>query len=269
MPIMLREILPIETLRDYKIHFAVWNGTHQPLDVFTRDRREWQRWQEYRPARDDFNRQFIFALAHFYHEPGTWLFGGVYEVTDRSGKEYVVRLSEFAAPFIGRLRLRSPYKDRNIRVKMEGQYAGFEVLEILPEPFTGRAFPGYEEINLSFDEMETLVRNNRMDWKTALANVKGIYLITDLKTEKRYIGSACGEGGIWSRWCTYATNGHGGNVELQALIDKTGLDYCKAHFRFALLENRSMHTSDEQIRSRETFWKELLLTRGESGLNRN
>lgn len=269
MPIMLQDVLPIENLHDYKIHFAVWNGNHEPLDVFTRDRREWQRWQEYRPARNDFNRQFIFALAHFYHEPGTWLFGGVYEVTDRSGEEYAVGLSDFAAPFIGRLRLRSPYKDRNIRVKMEGQYAGFEVLEILSEPFTGRAFPGYAEINLSFDEMETLVRNNRMDWKTALSNVKGVYLITDLKTEKRYVGSACGQGGVWSRWCTYATNGHGGNVELQALLKKTGLDYCKAHFRFALLENRSMDTADEQILSRETFWKELLLTRGERGLNRN
>lgn len=72
-------------------------------------------------------------------------------------------VSGFAVPFIGRLRLRSPYKDWNIRVKMEGQYAGFEVLEIPPEPFTGRAFPGYAEINLSFDEMETLVRNICMD----------------------------------------------------------------------------------------------------------
>jgi hypothetical protein len=28
-PIMLLDIQPIERLGDYKIHFAVWNGTHQ------------------------------------------------------------------------------------------------------------------------------------------------------------------------------------------------------------------------------------------------
>lgn len=47
MPIMLREVFEIENLNDYKVHFAKWNGSHQPLDVFTRDRREWQGWQEY------------------------------------------------------------------------------------------------------------------------------------------------------------------------------------------------------------------------------
>ena len=37
MPIMLQNVLRIENLRDYKIHFAVWNQVHQPLDVFLGD----------------------------------------------------------------------------------------------------------------------------------------------------------------------------------------------------------------------------------------
>ena len=152
---------------------------------------------------------------------------------------------------------------------MENQYRALEVVEILPQQFAGRAFPGYEEIDLSFDEIETLVRNNRMDWRAALESVKGVYLITDLDTQKRYVGSAYGDGGIWSRWCAYAATGHGGNVELQALLTTEGLDYCRAHFRFALLEHRSLRASDEQILKREEFWKRLLLTRGELGLNRN
>jgi hypothetical protein len=53
MPIMARFVLQIENLSDYKVHFAKWNGGHQPVDVFTRDRREWQGWEEYRPERDD------------------------------------------------------------------------------------------------------------------------------------------------------------------------------------------------------------------------
>jgi hypothetical protein len=269
MPIMLRDVLRIENLTDYKAHFAKWNQEHQPLDVFTRDRQEWQGWQEYRPERDDFNRRFIFSLASFYHEPGTWLFGGVYEVLERRPDKYVVQKSDFAADFIGRLRLRSPYSGRTVRVNLEGQYETFEVIEILAEPFSGRPFPGYEDIHVSFDEIETLVRNNRMDWRAALESVKGVYLITDSKTDRRYVGSAHGEHGIWSRWCAYAATGHGGNVELRALLDLEGLDYWRANLRFALLEHRSFRTPDDLILRREEFWKQLLLTRGEHGFNRN
>jgi hypothetical protein len=152
---------------------------------------------------------------------------------------------------------------------MEGQFDKFEVVEILRQPFAGRAFPGYEDINLSFEEIETIVRNIRPDWKASLESVKGIYLITDISTGKRYVGSASGEGGIWSRWCSYVSTGHGGNTELSALVTTPDLKYCRTNFRFALLEHRSFRVGDETIIRRETFWKQLLLTRGEQGLNRN
>jgi len=138
---------------------------------------------------------------------------------------------------------------------MESQYEDFEVVEILPEPYTGRPFAGYEDIDLSFEEIETLVRNSRLDWKAALEHVKGIYLVTDTKTGKRYVGSACGQSGIWSRWCAYAETGHGGNVELRRLVKARNLNYCRANFRFALLEHRSFRVADEIISSRENFWK--------------
>jgi hypothetical protein len=66
MKIMLRDILPIANLNEDKVHFAKWNQMNQPLDVFTKDRREWQGWQEYWPGRDEFNRPLIFSLANFY-----------------------------------------------------------------------------------------------------------------------------------------------------------------------------------------------------------
>ena len=62
-----------------------------------------------------------------------------------------------------------------------------------------------------------------------------IYLISDVTTGKRYVGSAYGEGGIWSRWCEYASNGHGGNVELRKLVTDPTLDYVAESFQFALL----------------------------------
>ena len=70
--ISLQDIWEIERPIDYKVHFARWDGNDQPLEVFVRDREEWQRWQEYRPGRNDFNRPYIFSLAKFYHEPDTW-----------------------------------------------------------------------------------------------------------------------------------------------------------------------------------------------------
>jgi len=45
-------------------------------------------------------------------------------------------------------------------VKLENLYASFEVQEIVREPYSGRAFPGFEEIDLSFEELETIMRTH-------------------------------------------------------------------------------------------------------------
>jgi hypothetical protein len=269
MTIKLTDIWSISDLDEYKVHFARFNQHSQPLDVFVRDSMEWQTWQEYRPVRNDFNRPFIFSLAQFYHEPNTWLFGGVYEVLARHEDRYEVRLTEQGKGFVGRLKLKSDYRLRQTRVNLENHYADFEVQEILREPYTGRSFPGFEDIELPFGELETLVRNSRPDWQATLASAKGVYLISDTLTGKRYVGSAYGPGGIWSRWCEYVATGHGHNVELKSLISDPTLAYCREAFQFALLEHRPMSTPDEEIIHRESFWKRILLTRGEFGLNRN
>jgi hypothetical protein len=267
--VMLSEILPIPNVKDYKIHFARWNKLHQPLDVFTRDRNEWQGWSAYWPNRNDFNRPLIFSLADFYHETDVWLFGGIYEVLALRRKRYELRLSGLAAGLIGRLKLYYRYRDRGTRVNLENHYSKFEVSEVLREQYSGRAFPGYENVNLSFDEIEALVRNGRPDWKVALENIKGVYLITDARTGKRYVGAAYGQTGIWCRWSAYAKTGHGGNVELRDVVRKKGLPYCRANFRFALLDQRPLRMPDEELRARESYWKKLLLTRGDWGFNRN
>lgn len=269
MRILLGDIWPITNLQDYKIHFARSNKIEHPLDVWVRDVREWQGWQEYRPGRNDFNRPLIFSLMQFYHEADTWLFGGIFRVLARHKEHYEVERASTGAAFIGRLKLGSSYRERSTRVNLERHYSEFEVKEILREPYTGRSFPGYDDIDLSFGELEALVRNNRPDWKAALESIKGIYLITDTKTGRRYVGSAYGDHGVWSRWCAYVSSGHGGNVELRSLVSDPTLSYCRSNFRFALLERRDVRVSDTKIRDREDFWKRVLLSRGDQGLNRN
>lgn len=269
MTLSLRDIWPIERAEQYKLHFARFNGEVQPLEVWARDPNEWLNWQAYRPGRDDFNRPHIFALMQFYHETDAWLFGGIYDVLARHGDRYEVALSELGASYVGRLKLYSPYRNRTTRVNFENHYGALDVLEILREPYHGRSFPGFENVHLSFDELETLVRNERPDWKAALESVKGIYLITDTHTGKRYVGSAYGSEGVWSRWCSYVFSGHGGNVELKALVTTPNRDYCRTWFRFALLEHHARLTPDEIVLARESYWKRVLFTRGEDGLNRN
>jgi hypothetical protein len=267
--IRLNDIWPLMAPENYKLHFARWNGENQPLEVWVRDKYEWQGWQEYRPVRDDFNRPSIFSLVQFYHEPDIWLFGGVFRVLQRHADRYEVKLTDEGLGFVGRLKLRYVYRERATRVKLENHYPGFEVQEILREPYSGRSFPGFEDIDLSFEELETLVRNSRPDWKSALGSVKGVYLISDIQTGKPYVGSAYGDQGVWSRWCAYVATGHGNNVELRELVRDPSLEYCQKSFRFALLEYRPSATSDEVILAREAFWKRILMTRGEQGLNRN
>jgi hypothetical protein len=267
--ILLRDILPFSTPDDYKLHFARWNGENQPLEVWVRDKQQWQGWQEYRPARDEFNRPFVFSLIQFYHETDIWLFGGIFRILKRHPDRYQVELQNEASSLIGRLKIRSTYRERATRVKFENHYGELEVHEILREPYSGRSFPGFEEIELSFEELDTLVRNDRNDWKAALGSVKGVYLISDTKTGKRYVGSAYGAQGVWSRWRSYIATGHGGNAELRALVSNPSLEYCRKYFRFALLEYRPASTPDEIIVGRESFWKQILLSRGEQGLNRN
>ena len=269
MAIELREIWAIENPEEYKVHFARWNKQEQPLEVWARSPDEWLGWQEYWPGRNDFNRPLIFSLMQFYHETDAWLFGGVFRVLDRLPDAYCVALTDEGASLIGRLKLGTPYRSRTTRPKLEEQYDDLEVIEILREPYTGTPFPGYAWIDLSFAELETIVGNERPDWKTALENIIGIYAIADTRLERIYVGAALGEGGVWSRWAAYVSSGDGGNVKLAQVIGQQGLAYCRSHFRFTLLETLLQNTPGDVVAAREAHWKHVLHTRGPRGLNRN
>ena len=270
--ITLKDIWPIENPKDYKVHFGCWNGWKHPLDDWVSDKSNWVGWQRWRPGNNAFNRDYIFSLMDFYREKDVWLFGGVFRVLARHPDRYDVELTELGRPFIGRLKLRSSYQGRTVRVNFENHYGGGKhtlwVSEILREPYSGRTFPGFEKVTISFGELESFIRNDRPDWKTALKNVKGVYLLVDAKSGKQYVGSAYGEYGIWSRWEDYVNSGHGGNKEIRAWLKGRGRDYCHANFRFTLLEFHHFHTPDEAILKREKWWKDALLSR-EFGLNRN
>ncbi len=143
-----------------------------------------------------------------------------------------------------------------------------KVSEILKQPYSGEQFPGYENINHDFDVLIPIFTNEHPGWKTALEHVKGIYVITDNFNGKKYVGSAYGVSGIWSRWSCYIGTGHGWNDELIQLIKKEGYDYAKDHFTLSLLEYRPMKVDDKVIFEREKYWKKVFLSKGTFGYNK-
>lgn len=142
-----------------------------------------------------------------------------------------------------------------------------EVLEISPGLHYKR-FTDYFELILDFSELQEIVVNQYTDWRRVLSAVKGVYLINDTRTGKLYIGSAYGEDGLWGRWSEYvATNGHGGNKALKALIDEDWEYACK-HFQFSILMLLPKTvTPDEAIRKEQLFKRKL--GTNSFGLNNN
>lgn len=271
--IPVSRLIDIDNPKEFKFHAARWNKHVQPLEVYVRDKKEWYHWNTWRNDKDEFSRKYIFSLIDFYHERDMWLFGGIYEVVKRNNipqsHSYEIReLTEYCA-YTGRLKIKLEKPSRGRAFKLEKHFDKMFVSEILKQPYSGEVFPGYENINHDFDILIPIFRNENKDWKAGLANIKGVYVITDKSNGKKYIGKASGDSGIWSRWSSYIESGHGGNDELTKLIKEKGYDHAKSNFRLALLEYRSMKTDDKIIDERETYWKEVFLSRGKFGYNSN
>lgn len=271
--IPLSSVIQIDNVADYKFHAARWNHHHQPLDQFVESRDKWLDWNTWRNEKNEFNRRYIFSLMDYYHTPDIWLFGGIFEVLgcgpEVNDHSYQIRSIDEYEPFVGRLKVLLPKPSRGRSFLLEKHYDKMKVHEILPSVYTGEPFPGYESLDIGFSELKSIFLHQREDWKSALMNVKGVYLITDSSNGKKYVGSAYGEYGIWSRWACYIGTGHGWNDELTKLISSKGVEYAFDNFKITLLEYRPMKTSDNDIIARESFWKEVLLSRGEYGYNKN
>ncbi|MFI5429610.1 GIY-YIG nuclease family protein [Aeromicrobium sp. UC242_57] len=256
-----------------KLHCAVWNGEEYPIDVLSNDPEAWEGWNSDRSNKDDFNRQFIFSLAQDRHDLTLWLFGGIWEVLERGGEQYarsykIALREDLMGPYVRRLYVRLALGGRQRRRKMESILDEMTVAAILEEPFLGDPFPGHDKINHALADLQMVVKQNRPDWRIALEQMKGVYVIHDQVTGSRYVGSATGDTGIWARWSSYAQTLHGGNRGLVDLVAEKGEEYFRTNMKFALLEFWSMRTDDGHVLGRESYWKEVLHARS-LGHNKN
>lgn len=265
LQVLNSDIRPEET----KIHLATWNGEDDPIDVYLAGSfGEWQRWQ----TRRNFERRFVISLIGL---PGTdrWLFAGLHNSTDAEWVEtrklyrYTLDEDPGCKALNGRLVVSFRRPGRQSYLNAENWLGEMRVSEIRAEPLSVGEFPGFKAVNLTKTELELVVRESHESWRTALSNVAGVYLISDTGSGKLYVGSASGEGGIWQRWSSYAADGHGGNVELRRLLVDEGGERAKK-FRYSILEIDDVHASAQDILTRESHWKDILMSRTR-GLNGN
>lgn len=264
MEINLLDILQLGNPEEYKLHLGCMNDEgYHPLDLFIEDEQQWKGWNEWRGNKNDWTRDYIFSLIEFYPKSNTWLFGGIFKVLERKDNCYVIEEVDEFKKYTGRLLLNF-YRYQGLRgraFKLEGYLSDITVNQIFEYRYSGEVFPGYENIDHDYYSLESIFKMEKSDWKTALENVKGVYLITDKENGKMYVGSAYGDSGIWSRWGNYIGTLHGWNDQLIKLIKDKGPEYAKTNFKFTILEIHGMYSSDDHIISRENYWKEKLMTR--------
>lgn len=279
--INLHELLGIEEqdFCKYKVHFATGSkDKREPYNAFLID--EFKGWQE-RQTNKNFGREFVLSLI--YYDKDVWMFGGIYRVLPTDplpisengwiGWKYETELVNQATDYIGRAffrfkkEFRASYPGLELDPKNGEPIAKMPLAYVLDKRVALTDFDGFDRVNIDFKTLKYIVYDGIASWKSALSKVKGIYLIVDTVSGKQYVGSAYGEECIWQRWSNYARDGHGGNVELKELLRGNGEDY-KYNFKYSILEVCNMNLGDEYIISRESHWKEVLLTR-RFGLNKN
>jgi len=264
--IMLNDLLKIENLENVKVKFNQFNGDTDPMEEYKHHpdivNTNWLLW------RTDVRYFKVGQTAICFLKLGydIWLLTTVKKITAdldvRNGINYEAEVIEKHEPYFGRVIIRYHKDFQNQCRYVVDLMNEFEVIQILPSVFEGDDFPGYDNVRLTFKQLETIINRHKKDWVAALENQKAVYLIRDLEACKLYVGSATGENGmLLQRWGNYISNGHGGNKELIEIVNTKGFDYVKKNFQYSILENYNSRVDKEFILRRESWWKETLGTR--------
>ena len=273
--IMLNDLLHFDAAEvpNVRVKFNISNGYDDPLDLYKTNPDEvnvtWFLWHD---DRRYFNvGQTAICLLKLRGDQ--WLLTTIKKITRlldvTDGVGYDADEVREYEQYFGRLVVEYHNPCRTMGREYENVMDELEVVQILNEQYTGNEFPGYENVRLSYPLLKNIVDRQLPGWVDALRNQKAVYLITDTKTGKMYVGSATSQTGmLLQRWSSYAADGHGGNIELRELVKQQGLDYVKENFQYSILENYNARMDDGYILKRESWWKETLCTRTH-GYNKN
>ena len=249
-----------------KIKFNQFDGYNNPMDEYQRNpdiiNNQWLFWR---------NKQRYFspgqiAICLLKLSDEMWLLTTIKRVINEldvyQGINYEGEEIEQYRPYFGRVIIKF-----HKTFMTQGRYYSdvkdeLIVNQILPDVFDGDDFPGYDNVRLSYSQLEAIITRGKRDWIASLENQKAVYLITDKSSGKLYVGSATSNCGMLiQRWTSYVNNGHGGNKELIEIVKTKGFDYVKANFQYSILENYNGKVDDNLILKRESWWKETLQSR--------
>ena len=266
--ILINDLLriPNDEVHNVRLKLNVYDGDTDPLEEYKQEpdliNVQWLLWHK--------NKRYFHtgnvAVCLLYLYDDKWLLTTIKRITKEldvvGGIGYEAEEIEEYSQYYGRLVLHYHNNTMWMGRKYESMMNQLEVLEILPAIYDGDDFPGYENIRLSYTQLAAIIHRKRAGWLAALENQKAVYLITDKKTGKLYVGSATAQWGmLLQRWSSYVENGHGGNVELKKLVKEKGFDYVKENFQYAVLENYNARMDDNYILKRESWWKNTLCSR--------
>ncbi len=248
-------------LSSYKIHCAAGKDD-SPLEAFFEGR--FKSWQEHQ-SQQNFRCDEIISLIHIGDDK--WLFAGIYHVLGvkhrKSGNktwyEYGTKEMSGLDHLSGRVVVQ--FRKRFIASYLIGinHIDKLLVSEIREKRMRVSDFPGYNAVNLSYRLLRTVVRKNSPQWKAALSNVSGVYLLTDRKTGKLFVGNAHGGDTIWHQWVSFAINGHAGVKPLRQLLSREIGDY-QFNFQFSILEVCDLSSTKDYVLYRAAHWKNVLHT---------
>ena len=274
--ILLSDLVGLLDEQSVKVKFNIFNGYDDPMVLYMKNpeiiNNQWLFWREkkkyFKPG------EIVICLLRIGFDQ--WLLTTIKKVTKdlnvQGGINYEgIELPEYSR-YYGRIILSFHKTFQNPVVTKDVVWNQLEVLQILSSPFDGIDFPGYDNVNVTFHELEAIITRHKRDWTKALENQKAIYLISDKNNGKLYIGSATGDNGmLLQRWAAYINNGHGGNKELKAITHNPnqGFSYVKENFSYAILENYNARVDKAFILKRENWWKSTLKTRIPFGYNMN
>jgi len=255
------ELLKLKSLdpKDMKLHLAI-GRPHRLEPWIELSKGGFKGWQE-QQSKENFNRPLI--LSFVYIGKDEWLFAGIYSSDSHEVCEgiypyqYTTTLTEDYGEYIGRLVVRFEKTFRASYLRAEKYVEKLEIVGIYQETYLCDPFPGYSDVCISHDTLCTIFRTEETTWKTALSAVYGIYLITDTRNGKHYVGKADGNEGLWQRWAAYASSGHGGNSQLMRLLEEKGDSYLE-NFQYSILEVIIKSDNSSYINAREQFWKTVL-----------
>lgn len=267
--LFLENLFPLD-LDQVKIKFNQTNfAGEDPLDIWQCNpeavNTAWLFWEE--------NKQRFrlgdYAVCLIDMQQDCWLLTTIKKITkvlpDFGGVHYEGEELAAYKPYYGRVVIKYHRSDRTGIRKAAGLKEKLEVLQILPTIYDGDAFPGYNKVSLSWSKLQLIISRAKADWVNALKSQKAIYLITDSSNGKLYVGSATGDNGmLLQRWSNYVHSGHGGNKDLKDLP----FEHIKKYFNYTILENFNEIVSKDFILERESYWKNVLLSRA-YGYNKN